>query len=86
MIGFYNPSVILTYISLISASFGFSVLLGGGENSVESVHTDAALEAGSGLLAQQTLHLDLVHQVLGGLMQVGETVDLLTGQAGGGGQ
>ena len=34
MIGFYNPSVILTYISLISASFGFSVLLGDGENSV----------------------------------------------------
>lgn len=34
MIGFYNPSVILTYISLISASFGFSVLLGNGENCV----------------------------------------------------
>lgn len=34
MIGFYNPSVILTYISLISASFGFSFILGGGEKSV----------------------------------------------------
>ncbi len=34
MIGFYNPSVILTYISLVSASFGFSFILGGGEKSV----------------------------------------------------
>ena len=57
-------------------------LVGGREDSVEGVHTDAALEAGSGLLAQQTLHLHLVHQVLSGLMQVGEAVDLLAGQAG----
>ena len=43
-------------------------LIGGGEDGVEGVHAHAALEAGSGLLAQQTLHLHLVHQVLGGLI------------------
>ncbi len=34
MIGFYNLSVLLTYFSLISATFGISFVLGGGENSV----------------------------------------------------
>ena len=57
-------------------------LIGGGEDGVEGVHAHAALEAGSSLLAQQTLHLHLVHQVLGGLMQVGEAVDGVTGEAG----
>ena len=57
-------------------------LIGGGEDGVKGVHAHAALEAGSGLLAQQTLHLHLVHQVLGGLMQVGEAVDGVTGEAG----
>ena len=58
-------------------------LIGGGEDGVESVHAYAALEAGSGLLTQQTLHLHLVHQVLGGLMQMGKTVYFFTGQIGG---
>ena len=56
---------------------------GGGEHGVEGVHAHAALEAGSGLLTQQTLHLHLVHQVLGGLMQMGKTVYFFTGQIGG---
>ena len=57
-------------------------LIGGGEHGVEGIHAHAALEAGSGLLAQQALHLDLVHQVLGGLVQVGEAVDGVAGEAG----
>ena len=57
-------------------------LEGGGEHGVEGVHAHAALEAGSGLLAQQALHFHLVHQVLGGLVQVGEAVDGVARQAG----
>ena len=57
-------------------------LIGGGEHGVEGVHAHAALEAGSGLLAQQALHLHLVDQVLGGLVQVGEAVDGVARQAG----
>ena len=57
-------------------------LVGAGEHGVEGIHAHAALEAGSGLLAKQTLHLHLVHQVLGGLVQVGEAVDGVAGQAG----
>lgn len=34
MLGYYNPSVILTYLSLISASFGLSFCLRGGEKGV----------------------------------------------------
>ena len=54
-------------------------LVGGGENSVHSVHAYAALEACCGLLAEQTLHLDLLDQVIGRLMHVGESGDLLAG-------
>ena len=57
-------------------------LKGGGEHRVERVHAHAALEAAGGLLAQQALHLHLVDQVLGGLMQVGEAVDGVARQAG----
>ena len=57
-------------------------LIGGGEHGVEGIHAHAALEAGSSLLAQQALHLDLVHQILGGLVQVGEAVDGVAGEAG----
>ena len=60
-------------------------LVGGGENSVHSVHAYAALEACCGLLAEQTLHLDLLDQVIGRLMHVGEAVDLLAGDVGGSG-
>ena len=57
-------------------------LVGGGEYSVHSVHAYAALEAGCGLLTEQTLHLNLLDQVVGGLMHVGEAVDLLAGDVG----
>ena len=57
-------------------------LEGGGEHRVEGVHAHAALEAGSGLLTQQALHLHLVDEVLGGLVQVGEAVDGVAGEAG----
>ena len=60
-------------------------LVGGGVDGVEGVHAHAALEAAGGLLAQQALHLHLFHQILAGLMEVGEAVDLMTGQAGGSG-
>ena len=58
-------------------------LVGGGEYSVHSVHAYAALEAGCSLLTEQTLHLNLLDQVVGGLMHVGEAVDLLAGDVGG---
>ena len=57
-------------------------LKGGGEHRVERVHAHAALEAAGGLLAQQALHLHLVDEVLGGLVQVGEAVDGVPRQAG----
>ena len=57
-------------------------LKGGGEHRVERVHAHAALEAAGGLLAQQALHLHLVDEVLGGLVQVGEAVDGVARQAG----
>jgi len=60
-------------------------LIGGGIHGVEGVHAHAALEAGGGLLTQQALHLHLFHQIIGGLMEMREAVDLVAGQAGGGG-
>ena len=57
-------------------------LIGGGEHRVEGVHAHAALEAGGGLLPQQPLHLHLLHQILCGLVDVGEAVDPLPGQGG----
>ncbi|MPM24389.1 hypothetical protein SDC9_70871 [bioreactor metagenome] len=57
-------------------------LIGRGEHRIEAVHAHAALETGSGLLAQQTLHLHLVDQILRGLMQMGKAVDGVAGQAG----
>ena len=60
-------------------------LVGGGEHGVERVHAHAALEAGGGLLAQQALHLHLLDQVPGGLMDVGEAVHPLPGIGGDGG-
>ena len=36
MLGFYNPSVILTYISLVSAAVGFSFVLGSADGAVFS--------------------------------------------------
>ena len=57
-------------------------LIGSGEYSIEGVHTHAALEAGGGHLAAQALHLHLVAQIVSGLMDMGETVDPLSGIGG----
>lgn len=57
-------------------------LVCGGEHRVHGVHAHAPLEAGGGLLAQQALHLHLLHQVTGGLVDVGKAVDPLLGVGG----
>ena len=57
-------------------------LVGGGVDGVEGVHADAALEAAGRFLTEQALHLDLFDKVVGGLMQVGETVDLAASEIG----
>ena len=49
-------------------------------NCVHCVHADAALEACRRLLSEETLHLDLLDQIVSALMDVGEAVDLLPGQ------
>ena len=54
----------------------------GGVDSVESVHANAALEAAGGFLAEQSLHLDLLDQVVRTLVQMRETVDGMAGQVG----
>ena len=58
-------------------------LIGSGINSICCVHAYTALEAGCSLLTQQTLHLNLLNQIIGGLVQMGKAVYLLTGQVGG---
>ena len=52
-------------------------------NGVCRVHADTALEAGCGLLTEQTLHFYLFDQVIGGLVQMGKAIYLLAGQVGG---
>ena len=47
-------------------------------NGVECVHADTALETGCGLLSAESLHLNLLDQVICALMDVCETVDGLT--------
>ena len=55
-------------------------------HGVHGVHSYAPLETGPGPLPQQTLHLDLFHQVFRALVQMGEAVDLLSRQMGRGRQ
>ena len=45
-----------------------------GEYGVESIHANAALEAGRRLLAEETLHFYFVHQVSRALMNMREAV------------
>ena len=65
---------------VVVSALGLVDVVGGGVEGVDGVHADAALEAGAGLLAQKALHLHLLHQVLGRLVDVGEAVDLLAGE------
>ncbi len=66
--------VLLEALVVVGAP-GLVGLVGDRVEGVDGVHADAALEAGAGLLAQQALHLDLLGEVLGGLVDVGEAVD-----------
>ena len=65
---------------VVVRALGLVGLVGDRVQRVDGVHADAALEARAGLLAQQALHLDLLGEVLGGLVDVGEPVDLLAGE------
>ena len=60
-------------------------LVGGRPDSVEGIHTYTALEAASGLLTEETLHLDLLDQVLSALVNVAEAIDRLARDVGGSG-
>ena len=73
----------LDEILMVLGAAGLVDLISRGENGVHCVHTNAALEAGCGLLAEQALHLDLLDQVVGRLVHVGEAVDLLAGDVAG---
>ena len=59
---------------MVVGAVSLVTLIGGGEQGVESIHTHAALEAGGGLLAAQALHLYLLDEVLGALVDVGKAV------------
>ena len=67
-------------ILMVMGTAGLIDFISRGINRIHSIHANTALEASSRLLAEQTLHLDLLNQVVGGLMHMGETVDLLAGE------
>ena len=52
-------------------------VIGGDVNAVEGVQSHTPLEASPGALAQKPHHPHLLNQVLGALMNMGESVDLL---------
>jgi len=54
-------------------------LIGGAVHGVHGIHADAPLKAGGGLLPQKPLHFDFLDEVVGALMQMGETVDFIPG-------
>lgn len=54
-------------------------------HGVDGVHADAALETGSGLLSEETQHLDFFDQIIGTAVEVTKTVDSFAGQMGDGG-
>ena len=72
----------LDEILMVLGAAGFVSLICSREHRVHRVHAHAALEACGGLLAEQALHLDLLDQVVGGLVHMGEAVDLLAGDVG----
>ena len=49
-------------------------------NGVCRVHADTALEAGCGLLTEQTLHFYFLYQIFRTLMNMSETIDLFSGK------
>ena len=69
-------------VLVIVGAVSLVALIGGGKQGVKGVHAYAALEAGGGLLAAQALHLNLLDEVLGALVDVGEAVDAGAGIGG----
>ena len=69
-------------VLMVVGAVSLVTLIGGGEQGVKGVHAYAALEAGCGLLAAQALHLYLLDEVLGALVDVGEAVDAGAGVGG----
>jgi len=65
-----KPSVIVGALFLIN-------LISGAGQSVHGVHAHATLEAGPGLLPQQSLHLYFVYQVSGAAVNMGKPVNCL---------
>ena len=53
-----------------------------GEYRIESIHTDATLEAGSRFLTTKALHLYFIHQVRRALMDMSEAVNTFAGVRG----
>jgi hypothetical protein len=64
----------LQEILMVMCAMCLVTLIGRAEYRVECVHSYASLEASRGLLAEQSLHLDLVSQVLCALMNMSKTV------------
>ena len=90
--GAVHGQVVILYVDqkflevfMVMGAVFFIDFIGGGINGIEGVHAYAALEAAGGLLTQQALHLYLLDQVIGGLVQVGEAVYRMAGQVGGSG-
>ena len=75
--------VLLEALVVVGAP-GLIGLVGDRVEGVDRVHPDTALEARACLLAEQALHLDLLGEVVGRLVDVGEAVDLLAGEVTGG--
>ena len=57
-------------------------LVSGGIHCVEGVHAYASLKTAGRLLSQKSLHLDLVFQIFGALMDVSKPVYLLSRKMG----
>lgn len=62
-------------VLMVMCSVLFICLIGCAVNGVERVHADTALETGCGLLSTESLHFNLLDQVIGALMDMCETVD-----------
>ena len=69
-------------ILVIVRSILFIHLKRGRKDRIEGVHPDTPLKAGGGLLTQQALHLHLLYQVLGRLVQMSKPVDFMPCQTG----
>ena len=69
---------------VVVGAHGLVDLVGDAVGGVDGVEADAALVAGAGLLGDRAEHLHLLEEVVGGLVDMGEAVDLVAGEVGGG--